>query len=232
MSTIAEEQAVLGGLMYNPDVYQEVSQLEKTHFYEPFHARLYASIQKRISGGSIPDGILLADEFKQDPAFEELGGLRYLADLVDRAPPRSRVLECAVLVVDAANARQAANGTADRQMEIHDISEALSILAGLAVANPTRRPGRAVSMRDAAVAELDIARLPVITRQARRICEDPVGEATDRPIRMLGERLNELGGCELMAEIAETVAAHDPKNEPRRMATISTAWDGVGFWAT
>lgn len=27
------------------------------------------------------------ERFKQDPAFAEFGGLRYLADLMDRAPP-------------------------------------------------------------------------------------------------------------------------------------------------
>jgi hypothetical protein len=182
--------------------------------------------------GAPADAILLAEDFKADSAFTELGGLAYLVDLVDRAPPRSYIAKYAALVVGAVKARQAIGLRPDRQSEIQHISGALSILVGLAVAYPSTRPRGPISVRDMVEAEIAIKRLPPTTRSAHRICDDPVGEATDPPIRRLGERLNELGGCELMAEVAETVAALEPAKEAHRMSTMSTAWDGVGFWAT
>src|SRR5690606_9216674 len=42
------------------------------------------------------------ERFKTDPAFQEFGGLRYLADLVDRAPPGANAPDYARLVYDLA----------------------------------------------------------------------------------------------------------------------------------
>ena len=46
------------------------------------------------------------DAFRRDPAFEELGGLRYLADLVDRAPPAANAAEYARVIHDLALRRE------------------------------------------------------------------------------------------------------------------------------
>src|SRR3954470_20733312 len=76
------EQALLGAILYDNAAYERLSdRMGAKHFYEPFHARLYAAIESHIRKGQLAEPILLADEFKRDPAFEELGGLRYLADL-------------------------------------------------------------------------------------------------------------------------------------------------------
>jgi replicative DNA helicase len=45
---------------------------------------------------------ILMERFKQDPAFQEFGGLRYLADLVDRAPPGANAPDYARVVYDLA----------------------------------------------------------------------------------------------------------------------------------
>lgn len=82
------EQALLGVLLYDNSAYERLTDsLQGRHFYEPFHQRLFSSIETHIRKGQLAEPILLADEFKRDPAFEELGGIRYLADLVDRPPP-------------------------------------------------------------------------------------------------------------------------------------------------
>jgi hypothetical protein len=61
--------------------------LRPDHFFEPLHGRLYGAIQDLIRKGQLAEPIILVERFRRDPAFEELGGLIYLADLVDRAPP-------------------------------------------------------------------------------------------------------------------------------------------------
>lgn len=97
------EQALLGVLLYDNAAYERLTDsLQGRHFYEPFHQRLFGSIETHIRKGQLAEPILLADEFKHDPAFEELGGLRYLADLVDRAPPAANVGDYARAVFDLA----------------------------------------------------------------------------------------------------------------------------------
>ena len=102
-SNIEAEQALLGALLYDNSAYERLSdQLNGRHFYEPFHGRLFGAIEDYIRRGQLAEPILIAGRFKNDPAFEELGGLRYLADLVDRAPPAANAPDYARTVYDLA----------------------------------------------------------------------------------------------------------------------------------
>src|SRR5271163_4912436 len=97
------EQALLGALLFDNAAYERLSdQLQARHFYEPFHARLFAAIEDHIRKGQLAEPIVLVDRFKNDQAFEELGGLRYLADLVDRAPPAANAPDYGRVVYDLA----------------------------------------------------------------------------------------------------------------------------------
>ena len=97
------EQALLGSLMFDNGVFERLSdRLRGAHFYEPFHQRLYEAIEDHIRQGLLAEPTILMERFKQDPAFAEFGGLRYLADLVDRAPPGANAPDYARLVYDLA----------------------------------------------------------------------------------------------------------------------------------
>ncbi|WP_374599592.1 replicative DNA helicase [Brevundimonas sp.] len=97
------EQALLGSLMFDNAVFERLSdRLRGTHFYEPFHQRLYDAIEDHIRQGMLAEPTILMERFKQDPAFQEFGGLRYLADLVDRAPPAANAPDYARVVYDLA----------------------------------------------------------------------------------------------------------------------------------
>src|SRR5258707_1485288 len=90
-SNLEAEQALLGALLYDNAAYERLSdQLQARHFFEPFHGRLFAALESHIRRGQLAEPILMAEQFQRDPAFEELGGVRYLADLVDRAAGRPR----------------------------------------------------------------------------------------------------------------------------------------------
>jgi len=106
-SNIEAEQALLGALLYDNAAYERIlDKLQSGHFYEPFHQRLFSALETHIRKGQLAEPILLADEFKRDPAFEELGGLRYLADLVDRAPPAANAPDYARVIYDLALRRE------------------------------------------------------------------------------------------------------------------------------
>lgn len=86
-SNVEAEQAVLGCILYDNDAFHLIDGLEPRHFYEPFHQRLYDWISERIAQGMLAEPVVSESYFERDPGFIEFGGIRYLADLVDRAPP-------------------------------------------------------------------------------------------------------------------------------------------------
>src|SRR3984957_6295480 len=106
-ANIEAEQALLGALLYDNGAYERLSDsLQAQHFFEPFHGRLFASIESHIRRGQLADPTLIAGQFQHDEAFLELGALRYLADLVDRAPPAARAADYARAIYDLALRRE------------------------------------------------------------------------------------------------------------------------------
>jgi replicative DNA helicase len=102
-SNIEAEQALLGAILYDNAAYERLSdRLQARHFFEPFHQRLFAAIEEHIKKGQLAEPIVLMERFRRDPAFEELGGLRYLADLVDRAPPAANAPDYGRVIYDLA----------------------------------------------------------------------------------------------------------------------------------
>ena len=97
------EQALLGALLFDNAAFERLSdRLRGSHFYEPFHQRLFDAIEDHIRQGLLADPTVLMERFRQDQAFQTFGGLRYLADLVDRAPPAANAADYARLVYDLA----------------------------------------------------------------------------------------------------------------------------------
>ena len=106
-ANVEAEQALLGIILFDNAAYERLSdQLRPQHFYEPFHARLFAAMEEHIRKGQLAEPIVLMERFKRDPAFEDLGGLRYLADLVDRAPPAANIGDYGRVIYDLALRRE------------------------------------------------------------------------------------------------------------------------------
>lgn len=104
---IEAEQALLGILLFDNGAYERVGdQLRAEAMFEPFHQRLYARIEADIRKGHLAEPILLAKAFEGDEAFGDLGGLRYLADLVDRAPPSLNAVDYAASIMEQAAYRE------------------------------------------------------------------------------------------------------------------------------
>ncbi|MBW8880671.1 MAG: AAA family ATPase, partial [Asticcacaulis sp.] len=101
------EQALLGCLLFDNGAYERLYDgLMARHFYEPFHQRLFQTIEEQIRIGHLAEPIVLVDKFKTDPAFNDLGGIRYFADLVDRAPPAANASDYARVIYDLALRRE------------------------------------------------------------------------------------------------------------------------------
>lgn len=84
------EQNVIGSLLYVNDRLDDVAGLlEPESFSEPFHQRLYAVIRDMIRAGRRADPTTVIEKVKADPACEDFGGLKYLAELLDHAVPHA-----------------------------------------------------------------------------------------------------------------------------------------------
>jgi replicative DNA helicase len=109
-SNLEAEQAVLGAIMYDNAAFERVpDRLRAEHFYEPFHARVFTAMGTLIAKGQLAEPIVLTERFKSDPGFADMGGLRYFALLIDKAPTPSMVRDLANLVHDLAVRRELLN---------------------------------------------------------------------------------------------------------------------------
>lgn len=100
------EQALLGVLLYDNAAFERIEGLSAEHFYEPVHGRIFEAVAAMITQGRVADPIQLDQKLSAQSAYQDLGGVRYLADLVDRAPPTSIAPDYAALISDLALRRQ------------------------------------------------------------------------------------------------------------------------------
>ncbi len=101
------EQALLGAILYDNEVYHRVSSIvEAKHFYNPVHIRIFDSISQLIEHGKLADAIVLKNRFSQDETLVDIGGVEYLALLLDAAPSGASAPEYAKLIFDLALRRE------------------------------------------------------------------------------------------------------------------------------
>ena len=83
---IDAEQALLGALLVNNEIYDKINNILKTeHFYDPVHQKIYEICAEKISRNSLASPVTLKTYFQDDPGIKELGGVAYLAKLAASA---------------------------------------------------------------------------------------------------------------------------------------------------
>jgi len=107
-ANIEAEQALIGAVMYDNAAMEGAEGVNRSHFHEPLHGKLWEAMTRKIAAGMLAEPVTLADEFRADDALIGLGGVVYLADLIDRAPPARVTPSLAATVVDVALARSLA----------------------------------------------------------------------------------------------------------------------------
>lgn len=103
--SIEAEQALIGCVLYDNASLHRITPPPPEAFHEPVHGRVWAMILDLSAKGRLADPTLLAPRLADDEAFRSVGGLAYLADLIDKAPPASAAEEYARAVVDHARRR-------------------------------------------------------------------------------------------------------------------------------
>ena len=81
-SNIEAEQALLGSVLVNNDIIDEISTIvTPSIFYDPAHVKIYEVIESLNSKGMIANPITLKNFFEKDNMLKEVGGTEYLVKL-------------------------------------------------------------------------------------------------------------------------------------------------------
>lgn len=101
------EMAVLGAILFDNNAHQRVSDILKPRdFYAPANAIIFDVLDRMISNGRVADGVTLKEHFERDGKLVEIGGARYLADLLDSAAFGPEIIDYARLVHDLSLRRE------------------------------------------------------------------------------------------------------------------------------
>ena len=81
-SNLEAEQALLGSVLVNNDIIDEISNLINSEiFYDPAHIKIYEVIESLNNKGMIANPITLKNFFEKDNMLNEVGGTEYLVKL-------------------------------------------------------------------------------------------------------------------------------------------------------
>ena len=81
-SNLEAEQALLGSILVNNDIIDEISTLVNSNiFYDPAHVKIYEVIESLNNKGMIANPITLKNFFEKDNMLADVGGTEYLVKL-------------------------------------------------------------------------------------------------------------------------------------------------------
>ncbi len=104
-SNLEAEQALIGAILYENAGLEAAEAVRPDHFHDQVHGLLWFVIQEIAGNNRRAEPIAVYDRLSDCAGLHELGGMRYLADLVDRAPPLSATGHYAELVRESATKR-------------------------------------------------------------------------------------------------------------------------------
>ena len=101
LHNIDAEMAVLGTLILNNKQFDKVSEILKAdHFASGANGRIFSAITSIITRGHIADVVTLQSLLESEGIFDDLGGKRYLGELVAAAEPVLQIRDYASLIFD------------------------------------------------------------------------------------------------------------------------------------
>jgi replicative DNA helicase len=104
------EQAVLGAIIFNNEILNDIAPiLEPKYFYSEANQHVFRAMLGLVEKDQPIDEILIADQLKSFGKLEEIGGILYLAELLDCCPASGNIVYYANIVKEHALAREVIN---------------------------------------------------------------------------------------------------------------------------
>jgi replicative DNA helicase len=121
--SLAAEAAVLGSMIIDPECISDVvEQLEISAFYRVEHQMIFdalVSLYERNKGQGL-DGLLLRDELERRNQLQEVGGVEYLAKIVDSVPSSANVMYYTNIIKDKMLLRQIITAASEILQDAYD----------------------------------------------------------------------------------------------------------------
>ncbi len=100
---IEAEQALLGALLVNNDVFDRVTSIvNEVHFYDPVHGRIFEVISNRIQKNALASPVTIKAFMEDDEGLKELGGPAYLVRLAGASVSIFAARDYAKMIYDLA----------------------------------------------------------------------------------------------------------------------------------
>ena len=98
-SNLEAEQALIGSVLVNNDVIDEVSSFIKPSiFYDPAHIKIYEVIENLNNKGMVANPITLKNYFEKDNMLNEVGGTEYLVKLTRFSGSTKQAIDYAKII--------------------------------------------------------------------------------------------------------------------------------------
>ena len=98
-SNIEAEQALIGSILVNNDILDEVSVIVgSTMFYDPAHIKIYEVIENLNNKGMIANPITLKNYFEKDNMLQDVGGTEYLVKLTRFSSSTKQAVDYAKII--------------------------------------------------------------------------------------------------------------------------------------
>lgn len=118
---IASERAVLGSILINPDKIVTVSEyLKSDDFYSPANRLLFKIMQGLFERGEAIDTLTIKSELEVNGDFEKIGGIPYLAEIVNAVPTSSHAEHYAKIVAKKSQLRSIIGNLSDSIENAYD----------------------------------------------------------------------------------------------------------------
>jgi replicative DNA helicase len=100
---IEAEQSILGAMLQHQDaLHAGIETLKEEYFYVPKHRRIFTAIKNLFESSNAVDLITVPDELGNMGVLDEIGGRRYLLDLVDSVVTFANIEDHIRIVIEAA----------------------------------------------------------------------------------------------------------------------------------
>ncbi|MEX0980012.1 MAG: replicative DNA helicase [Gemmatimonadota bacterium] len=122
--SLEAEISVLGGMLIDPDsVPRAVEHVNDTMFYREAHRRLFRTMVRLFEQGVIVDVITVADALKKQGELESVGGVAYLAEVLDAVPTAANIEYHAKIVAEKAVLRRLIDASSEIIRDVYDQGE-------------------------------------------------------------------------------------------------------------
>jgi replicative DNA helicase len=98
-SNLEAEQALIGSVLVNNDIIDEISSIVSSNkFFDPFHRKIYEVIENLNNKGMIANPITLKNFFENDEGLTEVGGVDYLVKLTRFSSSTRQAIDYAKII--------------------------------------------------------------------------------------------------------------------------------------